>query len=281
MASFDRGKGKAKDTDSNLESQPKENTTREVPTLDMTRTLATIQAGDKRTSDQRSPQTPVAPPPEKKRGRYDPVREDRFQEPRTGRYDPVREGRSYDQQRIYEERNQTETPYDPILGRPIPSGRPADHLRTTPAAPSSDAPTTPARPPQFEQGSSSSSSEQSWRHPNELKKSLATKGKWDNKLAQKIKEAGGLTKNEIKALRDHLRDQYPGATLYLGSSNYNDECKKHYNQIDTLEEKHIASRKTKTYKQNTKDSDNDRYRGFGEQGINKGLHSWHLPPSAK
>jgi hypothetical protein len=272
MSSIDKGKGKAKDTDSNLESQPKENTTREVPTLDMTRTLATIQAGDKRTSDQRSPQTPEAPPPKR---RYDPVREDRFQEPRTGRYDPVREDRSYEQrtyeqrtyeQRTYEQRTQTETRYDPASGRYIRSGRPADHPRTTPAAPTSDAPTTPTHPPQFEQGSSSSSSEQSWRHPGKLKESLATKGKWDYELAKKIRREGGLTEDEITELRSYLKQQY-GGTLTESGSNYNSEYKQHYTRVTNLAKKHLASSSKET-----------PHKNFGIYGDKKYPFHWQVNP---
>jgi hypothetical protein len=156
-----------------------------------------------------------------------------------------------------------------------------DHLRTTPAPSSTDAPTTPARPPQFEQGSSSSSSKQSWRHLDKLKGSLAKKGEWDNKFAQKIRKAGGLTKNEVKELRGYLKDQYLGESLAPENSKFNNEYKQYYDRIGNLEESHLAATKSKAHIQTSSETRRETENYFGKQGINKGLHSWQLPPSAK
>jgi hypothetical protein len=256
MASLD--KGKAKDT-----GEQGKDTTSKALTIDMIQT----QAGEKRTSDQRSPQTPVAPPP--KRERYDPTS------------DKSHEQRTYEQY-THEQRAQADVRYDPILGRYMSRSRPADHLRTTPATPTTDAPTTPAHRSQFEQGSSTSSSEQSWRHLDKLKGSLAKKGKWNNELAQEIRKAGGLTKDEITKLRRHLKEQYPGATLSLESSNYNNEYKQHYAQIELLGENYIATAATRNnrgYNDSHNQMNRDKHSQFGARGSNPAMTSWQLPSS--
>jgi hypothetical protein len=95
----------------------------------------------------------------------------------------------------------------------------------------------------------------------QLKSGLVTKGRWNDGMEVRIRETGGLTKDEVKDLRQHLKTLFPGASLTLGNLKYNPDYKSLYNKIGELGKKYLANIKASDGERNL--VKNDRYRRFG------------------
>jgi len=96
-----------------------------------------------------------------------------------------------------------------------------------------------------------------------LKTGLATNGRWDETMANRIRETGGLSNEEVRALRTELKAHYPNSSINLDSKKHDANYASQYGRITTLAKKSLDHQRSSAALEHIRTTSQQRNRQFG------------------
>jgi hypothetical protein len=94
---------------------------------------------------------------------------------------------------------------------------------------------------------------------------LATKDSWNEAMAAHIRKTGGLSHEEVAALRTELKRHYPGKAVNLDSANYDSNYASHYGNIVSLTKRYLDHHRSPAVREHIETTAQQRNRQFGER----------------
>jgi hypothetical protein len=96
-----------------------------------------------------------------------------------------------------------------------------------------------------------------------LKTGLATNGRWDETMAAHIRTMGGLSHEEVTALRTELKAHYPDSSITLTSMNYDSNYASHYSNITSLTKRYLDYHLSPAVREHINTNNQQTRRQFG------------------